>query len=184
MNLKKWKKKDTEKEEKQLVEGSKEYDAVIIDLTRERISQEFDNVAADELKGSIIIGAVAAIIGIILTVHEYMKFLSTTAIQHLSFDNFAWLPLGLIASAFYCGSVLVYSREKLRLVKPRETNNDYSKLNPIELKKKLKEELIENFEFIENKRKHNWIYINAGFLLLIAGVTGIFITLLLISKNT
>jgi len=165
-------------EKKPLNDGSEDFDKIIIDLTRERISQEFDNVAADELKGSIIIGAVAAIIGIVLTVHDYLKFLVTTFTQPLYIETVMWIPLMLIAAAFLCGAVPVYSRLKLRLIKPRETNNDYSHLNPTGLRKQLKKELIENFEFIENKRKQNWFYIDTGFILLIFGVTGIFITLM------
>lgn len=168
--------------EKSLNDGPEEFDKVIIDLTRERISQEFDNVAADELKGSIIIGAAAAIIGITLTVSNYTKFLFSTSSQQFPTFLLSWIPLGLIALSFLCGIVLVYSREKIRLIKPRETNNDYSEFSPNDLRKQLKKELIENFEFIENGRKCSWFFVNAGFMFLIAGVTGIFITLILISK--
>lgn len=159
-----------------------EYDNIIIDLTKDRISQELDNINSDDTKASIIIGVVSAIFGL-LSISEYIQYFQKIFSESSSVIVSILLPILFLVISFGLSLKVIMPRDRLQLVDPRSTNNDYANLTSSELQKTLKNELIENFEFIERARKYDPVCIFLSFCFLITGTIGILIILIMISKG-
>lgn len=155
-------------------------DDIVIHHTEERIRQELDNLSASELKASIIVGVVPTIFGLLVS---FRLDFFTNAIKNPSIESTLpiFIILGFLVAAFVFALKVIIPRERLWLWKPRESNNHYSNMNDISVKKELKEELIQNFEIIAASRQKDARHIIVGYFCLIIGSAGIFITFLILS---
>jgi len=162
-------------------ENPEEIDDFIINNTKERIDQELQNVAADELKANILAGT--SIILLILSFTEYFQGITKHAMSNSDILLTLILSLIALALAFVCGIFIIFPRNRLQLWKPRESNDEYAAKNITEFskteKREFKEEIIKNFEVIESSRGKDGIFLRFGYATLSFGVIMSFITLYL-----
>lgn len=157
------------------------YDDIIIELTKDRIEQIANNIRTAETKSGLVIGFATTIIGIILNMSSYQTILFNS--DHVIWQTLVtWLPLIFLTTSIGLCVPILLVRTRFRFIAPRATNNDHIDLSIIDFKKKLKEKLIENFEIMQSRRKHDRLLLNTAISFLISSSAIIFITLIL-QKN-
>ena len=154
----------TDQEEKSLPKDTKseEHDDVIIDLTKDRIQQELSNISADELKSSFLVGISATLLGILFAIGSFNELIIA--------NRLSWTPIVILAFNCFLQLGILFPRSRLRLVKPRETNDEFGNKELPELKKAIKDTLIENYEYIAKERKYDGHIIRIGFVALMASI--------------
>lgn len=141
---------------------SEEHDDVMIDLTKDRIQQELSNISSDELKSSFLVGISATLLGILFAIGPFNELINT--------NSLAWIPIILLAVNCLIQIAILFPRLRMKLMLPRETNDDFGNNELPELKKAIKNKLIENFEFIAKERKYDGNVIRIGFILLMTSI--------------
>jgi len=132
------------------------FDDVIIEHTKERISQELSNFSSIETKAGIIIAATAAIITFILT--PSITSIYAEAIK-TKWELIFALVVGISGFAVSFGTALslVIPRKKLDLLDPKKLNNKFNELEIDEIKRQIRHNLIEGFEDLQKERnKETW----------------------------
>lgn len=141
---------------------SEEHDDAMIDLTKDRIQQELSNISSDELKSSFLVGISATLLGILFAIGPFNDLIKT--------NNLAWIPIILLVLNCLIQIGILFPRSRMKLMLPRQTNDDFGNKDLPELKKAIKDRLIENYEYIAKERKYDGNIIRIGFILLMASV--------------
>jgi len=157
---------------------SSEVDDILIPLFNQRISQEFNNISSSEIKASIIIATCVALFAIFLAPTNTINF------EKISEPGYARILILIImvsfVSAFFLALLIVFPRGRTRMIFPRPLNNTIARKSVPDAKNKIKQDLVENFEFIENHRISDTNYLKGGYILLSIGFIGIVIGLMFI----
>jgi len=158
------------------------FDDVIIDQTKERITQEFSNISSIETKAGIMITANAVIFTIILSTSTLQMLISK--IQQ-NFYGLIPLAMGIMffALSFTISLILIIPRKKLEIVDPRTINNELNELPLNEIKRQLRHNLIQSFEELEKERNKELFAIKVSFIFLGIG-SFLFIVLYFLPKLT
>lgn len=148
-----------------------DFDDIIIEHTKDRISQELSNFSSIETKASIILAANAVIFTLILSPTQTSDY--TLAFAK---NSFAWIfvIIGVIGFALSFGFaiVLVAPRTKLDLLDPRKINNSFIKLEIKEIKRQIKHNLIQSFEDLAKERKKENFILTVSFVSIGIGAIG------------
>lgn len=165
---------------------SSEMDDFIIEQTKERLTQELDNLSADEMKANVVVGV--SVIFAILGVSQYLQIYEdiNSALVGYTLILFTITLITLLSSFFHALKVLYPRKKRFDLWNPRESNNDYSiravNATMSQIKKEYKEEIIKNYETILDAREKDAEHLKWGYIFLIIGTISIFITLF-VSKS-
>lgn len=150
------------------------FDDIIIENTRERISQELSNFSSIETKAGIVIAASAAIITFILTPSISSDYANSVM-------NNTWLIWPLVvgisgfAVSFGMALSLVIPRKKLDLLDPRKMNNEFNELQFKEIKRQIRHNLIQGFEDLQKERNKETWALTYSFIMLGVGAIGFLI---------
>ncbi len=165
---------------------SSEMDDFIIEQTKERLTQELNNLSADEMKANVVVGV--SVIFAILGVSQYLQIYEdiNSALVGYTVILFTITLITLLFSFFHALKVLYPRKKRFDLWNPRESNNDYSiravNATMSQVKKDYKEEIIKNYETILDAREKDAGHLKWGYIFLIIGSISIFITLF-VSKS-
>jgi hypothetical protein len=152
--------------------GIPKFDDIIIEHTKERISQEFSNFSSIETKAGIILAAVAIIFTLILSPAEASDY--TLAFAKSGYSGYVLL-IGILGFTVSFGLAisLVAPRKKLDLLDPRKMNNSFIGLEIREIKRQIKHNLIQSFEDLAKERKRENFILTLSFGFMGIGALGL-----------
>lgn len=154
-----------------------ETDDLFIKLTQERISQELNNLSADEMKVNVLVAI--SVIFAIIAISGNQAFLPDNIQCWIIIPFFvAWC---FVVLSFIVGiKVLKPRKDRFTLWDPKESENYYNEMSLTEARNKIKDELIDYFVTIRTSRKKDSAYIKWGYYFLFGGSIVMLITSLLL----
>ena len=151
--------------------GDPDFDDIMIEHTKDRISQELSNFSSIETKAGTVLAANAVIFALILSpllTPEYALAFAKSS------SSGAFLAMGIFsfAASFALAISLVVPRKKLDLLDPKKMNNSFIKLEIKEIKRQIKHNLIQSFEDLAKERRKENFTLTSSFVFMGIGATG------------
>jgi len=151
-----------------------DFDDVIIEHTKDRISQELSNFSSIETKAGILLAANAVIFTLILSPTQASDYALAFA-KSSSAVNFIILGVMGFAVSFVFALSLVAPRKKLDLLDPRKMNNSFIELEIKEIKRQIRHNLIQSFEDLAKERRKENFILTSSFVTIGIGAIGFLI---------
>lgn len=148
------------------------FNDVMIEHTKERITQEFSNFASIETKSGIAIAIGVAVLTLILSSSSLSTYQEAFIAHTTAF--FFCLGLGVFGFSIFFGlmTIIIIPRKKLDLLDPRKMNNDYNEFDLETIKRQIRHNLIQSFENLQKECRKETKNLLLGLIFLGIGASG------------